>query len=168
MRRALRSGVVTVLCLAVVGSVAVATSASGSGENRTLVLHLSAREVSSVYLPVEPDRVSQGDEFHFANDLFRRSGRGETKVGEDGGLCTVSRHVAGGSTSYHCAGTNDLPGGQIATQGLVTYGADEEVKATPYSFSITGGTGRYRTARGEVSIKELSRQHFLLTFRIVL
>ena len=168
MRSALRSGVATALLLAVVGAVAIATSASGSGDSRSFVLHLVAREVSSVYLPVNPDDVSQGDEFHFTNDLFRRSGGAENKVGEDGGLCTVSRLAADGSTSYHCAGTNDLPGGQISTQGLVTYGPDEEVKADPYSFAITGGTGRYRTARGEVSIKELSRQHFLLTFRIAL
>ena len=104
---------------------------------------------------------------HFTNDLFRRSGGVETKVGEDGGLCTLSRLAADGSASYHCVGTNDLPGGQIATEGLVTYGPGGEPKANPYSFSITGGTGRYRTARGEVSIKE-TPEHILLTFRIVL
>ena len=90
MRSALRSGVATALLLAVVGAVAIATSASGSGDSRSFVLHLVAREVSSVYLPVNPDDVSQGDEFHFTNDLFRRSGGAENKVGEDGGLCTVN------------------------------------------------------------------------------
>ena len=130
MKRTLRSGATAALLLAAVGGVASATTASGSEEHRTVVLDLVSKQVQSSYLPVRADEVSQGDELHFSNDLYRRlpgPRGGETKVGEDGGLCTVSRTIPNGATTYACVGTNDLPAGQITTQGLVTYGSGEEI-----------------------------------------
>ena len=70
-----------------------------------------------------------------------------------------------GAATFECHGVNSLPGGQIAVQGLVTYAPDEEIKADPYHFAITGGTGKYRNAHGTVRIKEGSEEA-RLTFRI--
>ena len=64
-------------------------------------------------------------------------------VGEDGGTCTVTRIASGGAATLHCLGTNSLPGGQISVQGLTAPGE-------PFELAITGGTGRYRKARGQV------------------
>lgn len=166
MTSRLRLGVATGLALAATGVVLTATSASsgpagthdgGSGE----VLRLVGKEVSSQLLDLGAADFSEGDQFVFTNDLFR----GNTKVGEDGGLCVVSRLTQEGAATFECHGVNTLPGGQITVQGLVTYGPTEEIKQDPYHFAITGGTGKYRKARGTVRIKE-GPEEAQLTFRI--
>jgi hypothetical protein len=155
------------LLLAVAGMAAAAASSSsgedGSGsESEAVVLRLVGREVASTFLDLgEPD-FSQGDQFVFTNNLLR----GGTKIGTDGGLCVVTRLTAAGAATFKCVGSNALPGGQITVQGLVTYGPGEEIKEDPYFFAITGGTGRYKTADGQVRIEELSADEIRLTFRI--
>ena len=129
----------------------------------TETLHLVGREVDSAFLDLGDADFSVGDQFAFTNNLLRN---GE-KVGEDGGLCVVTRITAAGASTFKCIGSNTLPGGQITVQGLVTYGPDEEVKGDPYLFAITGGTGQYREARGEVKIEEQGGGKLRLTFRII-
>ena len=104
----------------------------------------------------------QGDQFVFTNDLLRAG----TKVGEDGGSCTVTRLTARGANTWFCVASNALPGGQVTVEGLVTYGPDEAVKAEPYYFAITGGTGQYQGARGQVKIEEVSADEVHATFLI--
>lgn len=152
-------------------SVAVAAASSsssegefGSDERRMVVLHLVAREVAFTFIDLGDPDFSQGDQVAFTNDLLR----GGTKVGKDGGWCVATRLTAAGAATFECVGSNRLPGGQVTVQGLVTYGPDEEIKEEPYFFAITGGTGKYRNARGQVKIEEVSGEVFRLTLRIVL
>jgi hypothetical protein len=176
----LRAGTVATLLL-LAGSVTVASATSsvdsgvGSGQHKgpsgsdghkTVVLHLRAEaNRPTTYVDLGEADYSEADQFVFANDLFS----GDTKVGEDGGVCTVTRVEEDGASTLYCVGGNSLPGGQINTAGLVTYGADEEFREEPYFFAITGGTGKYRTAHGEVRIQELGSTELLdLTFRIIL
>jgi hypothetical protein len=170
MTTKLRAGAATAVLLLLAG-IAVASVASAgdkgssrSGHGHAIVLHLLAREVEETYVDVGAPDYSQGDVFVFNNHLFRKG----KKVGEDGGTCTVSRVAPDGASTIYCTGSNSLPGGQIATAGLVDYGPEEEFKQDPYSLPITGGTGKYRKARGEVEIRELSTQAFRLTFRVIL
>jgi hypothetical protein len=51
-------------------------------------------------------------------------------------------------------------------EGLVTYGPDEAVKAELYYFAITGGTGQYEGARGQVKLEEVSPREVYATFLI--
>lgn len=168
MGRKLMLTAVAALMLTVAGVAIAATSSSGAGrsgsDDRHLTLRLSGKEVASTFLDLGDPDFSQGDEFVFTNDLFRAG----TKVGEDGGLCVVTRLTAAGAATFKCVGSNYLPGGQITVQGLVTYGPDEEIKEEPYFFAITGGTGRYKTATGQVKIEELGGGELRLTFRIIL
>ena len=154
----LKLGLIFGLLLAVASVAAAAASSSstgrqtGSDDRRSVVLHLVATEVESTFLDLGDPDFSQGDQFVFTNDLLRRG----TKVGEDGGMCVVTRLTAEGAATFKCVGSNALPGGQITVQGIVTYGPGEEVKEEPYFFAITGGTGKYKTARGQVKIEETS------------
>ena len=50
-------------------------------------------------------------------------------------------------------GVNSLPGGQIITAGLVSYGPDEEFKKDPYYAGITGGTA----STGPPTVRSRSR-----------
>lgn len=170
MRKKLKLGVVVGLLLAVASvAVAAASSSSSNGQSgsdddgRTTVLHLVGREVASTFLDLGDPDFNQGDQFVFTNDLFRSG----TKIGEDGGWCVVTRLTAAGAATFKCVGSNDLPGGQITVQGLVTYDPGEEIKEEPYFFAITGGTGRYKTAHGQVKIEEVSGEELRLTFRII-
>jgi allene oxide cyclase len=82
---------------------------------------------------------SVGDVLTFANDVFDPANA--HKVGTDQGYCL--RVVAG--TSYECTWTTFLPGGQIVVAGPF-YDAKDSTLA------ITGGTGRYRAARGTMEL----------------
>lgn len=185
MRSKLRAGAATALLLLFTG-IAVASAGSSTGnrssgsDDRKSVFRLVGRDVASAWLDLGDPGDSLGDQFHFTSDLIQppRSGVGppppgagvpqERKIGEDGGVCSVARIAPDGATTFHCVGTNSLPLGQITAQGLVTYAAGEEFRGKPYSLAITGGTGKYRKARGDVKIKELSAEEVRLTFRVIL
>jgi hypothetical protein len=53
--------------------------------------------------------------------------------------------------TFHCAVTLRLPAGQIAMNGLATFG---EEGPQPMRMAITGGTGSYRKARGQATVRE--------------
>lgn len=154
-----------VACLLAIGGATFASAgahdAEGGGSVHTL--HVVAKEVDSTFIDLGDADFSVGDQFAFTNDLFG----GGKKIGEDGGLCIVTRLTADGASTWKCLGSNVLPGGQITVQGLVTYGPDEEIATDPYLFAITGGTGRYLEADGEVRIEEVSATKLRATFRIV-
>ena len=168
MRRKLALDSIVALVLAATGVTAVAASsttpAGTEGARSEELVRLVAKEVASDYLDLGHADFSIGDQIPFTNDLYRDG----SKVGKDGGWCVVARISVSGASTFECLGTNSLPGGQVTVQGLVTYGPTEEVKADPYSFAITGGTGQYQRASGEVTIQEVSAVKFRLTFRIVL
>jgi hypothetical protein len=180
MASKLRAGTVAALLL-LAGSVTVASATSsvdsglgsaqhkgpsGSDGHRTVILHLRSepnRPLTDVDLG-EPG-FSEADQYVFANDLFS----GDTKVSEEGGVCTATRVEEDGASTLHCTSTLSLRGGQINTAGLVSYGAGEEFNPDPYFFAITGRTGKYRTAHGEVRLEELGSTQLLdVTFRIIL
>ena len=81
-----------------------------------------------------------GNILTFANDVFNAADT--QKVGTDQGSCI--RMVVG--ESWECSWTTFLPEGQITVQGPF-YDASDSVLA------ITGGTGAYRNARGEMELK---------------
>jgi hypothetical protein len=177
MRSKVRVGATVTLLVLVLASVTAASAISsgddgsshwgdrGSDDRDSIVLRFTAHEVASTYVDVGDTDYSQGDQFAFANDLLSNG----TKVGEDGGVCTVTRvDTTTGTSAAYCTGSNSLPEGQVTVQGLINYGPeDEEFKQDPYSLAITGGTGRYRTARGEARFQELSPEEFRLELRIV-
>ena len=167
----LRAGVAVGLLLLACVAVASAGSSgekrtSRSDERRSIVFQLDGKAAQeTVYLDLGDAEYSRGDQYVFTNDLSRKG----KKVGIDGGVCSVVRIEADGGSTLQCNGVNSLPGGQIITAGLVSYGPDEAFKKDPYYFGITGGTGKYRTAHGEVKIEELGSTEVLrLTFRVVL
>lgn len=98
---------------------------------------------------------SAGDVLTFANEVFDR--KDEKKVGTDQGYCI--RVVPG--ASYECNFTTLLAGGQIVVEGPF-YDTKDSVLA------ITGGTGRYRNARGSMELQALeSGTKFRFAFHII-
>jgi allene oxide cyclase len=82
---------------------------------------------------------SAGDILTFANPVFNRADA--RQVASDQGYCV--RVVVG--RSYECTWTNFLKGGQVVVQGPFYDTRDS-------TLAITGGTGRYRDARGTMRL----------------
>jgi len=82
---------------------------------------------------------SAGDILTFANPVFNRANT--RQVASDQGYCV--RVVVG--RSYECTWTNLLKGGQVVVQGPFY-----DTRAS--TLAITGGTGRYRDARGSMRL----------------
>jgi allene oxide cyclase len=139
----------TVLALSAIVVLVVAVSASGEpaphakhrghpghhGKSITVIEHATSDTTTDTGASGD----SVGDILTFANDVFDASNA--IQAGTDQGYCV--RVVAG--TSYECTWTTFLPGGQIVVAGPF-YDAKDSTLA------ITGGTGRYRGARGTTEL----------------
>jgi allene oxide cyclase len=139
----------TVLGLSLLVVLAVAVSASGEstprakhrghgshhGRSITVIEHATTDTTTDAGASGD----SVGDILTFANDVFDAANA--TEAGTDQGYCV--RVVAG--TSYECTWTTFLPGGQLVVAGPF-YDAKDSTLA------ITGGTGRYRDARGTMEL----------------
>jgi hypothetical protein len=117
------------------------------------VLHLTSVQVESEVVDVAPtgEQPSLGDSFVFSENLFREGRR----VGISGGVCTFVR-LEKPPAALQCVVTARLGGDQLTVQGL----AFDQPRNV---FAITGGTGRYRNAGGQVVVREVSDTENRLT-----
>ncbi len=100
---------------------------------------------------------SVGDTVVFSNDLYDEAN--QTIVGKVQGVCV--RTVAG--KMMECFLTNILESGMISVQGP----ADDSVYGTAeISAVITGGTGAFLGAGGELKIKKLEGNQFTHIFEL--
>ncbi|GAA0297825.1 hypothetical protein GCM10010302_40590 [Streptomyces polychromogenes] len=143
-----RLGTATALA-ALLACAPVASAASDTGpspaKDKDKVITLTGRLAQQSRFPVHPlGPAAQGDRTVFRSVLFDKNGK---EVGETGGSCTTTRVENGGAEE--CTVTYKLPGGQLTTQGLLF---NILVPGPPPSFdvAITGGTGKYDRARGQV------------------
>ncbi len=92
-------------------------------------------------IPVAPGgKDEKGDPLTFVNPVFNV---GDTRqVGHDEGFCTRLDPAKG---VWECLWTTFLPGGQITVQGPFYDARDS-------TLSITGGSGAYRDARGQMKL----------------
>src|SRR6476661_2540684 len=155
----------TVLALSTFVVLVVAVSASGKsaphakhrghgghhGKSITVIEHATSDTTTDTGAAGD----SVGDILTFANDLFDAANA--QKVGTDQGYCL--RVVAG--ASYECTWTSFLPGGQIVVSGPF-YDAKDSTLA------ITGGTGRYRNARGTMDLhSRAGGTEYAFVYRVV-
>lgn len=132
-----------------VGAAVVSPGWSQSDAISSRTLTLVGRESASAFLDHGRDGTpSVGDEFVSAQRLLRR-GR---VAGSSGGACQVVAPAPGRDrNTFHCALALRLHNGQIALDGLATFG---EQGPQPATMAITGGTGDYRSAGGQATIEE--------------
>jgi Dirigent-like protein len=90
---------------------------------------------------------SVGDTFTFSETVTRDN----TEIGIAGGTCTQIA-VSKTSQSQQCVITAAIPEGQFTIQGIATFSASSP---DAVDYAITGGTGAYRDARGEVTVTQL-------------
>ena len=147
-------GAIVLLVLAVSAWAAPAKRGGGGhrGEGRTITVIEHADTDATTDTGAKGD--TAGDILTFANDVFDAADA--TKVGTDQGYCI--RVVVG--TSYECTWTTFLAGGQIVVNGPF-------FDAKNSTLAITGGTGRYRGARGTMDLESRAGgKKFAFTFHI--
>jgi hypothetical protein len=145
----------SVLLVVLVAStgVALAAASSSDGESRDQrdgraegiqVLHVTRTTGNDVILDLDhsataanPAPDSVGDEDVFTAEFYI----GDERVGFDGGVCKLARLPA----FYHCIATNSFAKGDLTVQFLADF-----TQSAPGHFAITGGTGAYQGASGEV------------------
>ncbi|MGH8887610.1 MAG: allene oxide cyclase barrel-like domain-containing protein [Egibacteraceae bacterium] len=132
----------------IVGMLSMFSVSAAEATTGTEKLEIQSRTVESVDIDVDGNgKFSQGDQSIFADRLIQDG----KHVGTSGGVCTVTRAASKKDSTFHCVVTFDLPKGQITTQGLI----DAEKKE--FKEAITGGTGAYKNAGGEVLVKLVSK-----------
>ena len=89
---------------------------------------------------------SLGDQVVFSGDL-RRDGE---QVGRVGVVCTFVSTANAARVEAQCPTTSLLPGGQITTQGTIVN------RSLNFTLPITGGSGRYQGAGGQVVSRDIS------------
>ena len=137
------------------GSTAAEPPAVGRDGTHHRVIQLTGVSVIAETIDLGNPGLSVGDIIVISDDLFQD---GE-KVGVHGGTCTVVRIEA---LLLHCVVTFTLPDGHITAQGLVTPDLAEEQVA------VTGGTGAYTTAQGELTVLEEGEGQSRYTFALLL
>lgn len=105
----------------------------------TMRLALVERAATDAITDIGPEGDSPGDLLTFANEIYDEAN--EKLVGSDTGWCM--RVVAG--KSWECFWTLSLADGQIMVHGPFLDAGDSVL-------AITGGTGAYAGARGEMKL----------------
>ncbi len=123
--------------LAVTGLVVAVSVVPATAETMHLALVERATTDASVDLGAEGD--SAGDILTFANEIYDEAN--ENKVGSDNGWCV--RTLAG--KAWECTWTLTLDDGQITTEGPFLDAGDSVL-------AVTGGTGAYTGATGEMKL----------------
>jgi len=102
-------------------------------------MHLVEHATSDATASIGKAKDNRGDVLTFANDVYDANDK--VKVGTDQGFCI--RVVVG--KAFECLWTLSLKDGQITVEGPFLDAGDSVL-------AVTGGTGKYATARGELKL----------------
>jgi hypothetical protein len=166
-RLGILGAVIAVMAL-VVGAVSPALGSSNQGAVSTSSGHADTQTIRVLAVFREFDAsidvgapgFSLGDEVVFSGDLLRN---GE-QVGRVGVVCTFVSTANPNRVEAQCPTTSILPGGQITTQGTIVN------RSLNFTLPITGGSGRYQGAGGQVVSRDVStptQPQVELTFQLV-
>jgi hypothetical protein len=142
------------LCLAF-GPVIAASA--GTAVTGSQTIGLVARQVSAALVPVPGQTGHQlvpGDQLVFTESLTR-NGAG---YGHDAIHCVIVT-----AADAICVGAFELPGGQLTIAG----DAGNVNSHGSKTVAVTGGTGRYQGARGQLTVKDRSDTVSADTFQLI-
>lgn len=147
MSRQFWNGLLTTAALAAFW--AITPSAAAAAEALALV----ERATTDTVIDVGDKGDSAGDLLTFANEIYDEANT--TKVGSDNGFCI--RTVA--AKSWECFFTISLAEGQVTVEGPFLDGADS-------SLAVTGGTGEYKGAGGDMLLHQRNAEGSEFDFKI--
>jgi Allene oxide cyclase barrel like domain len=143
-----------VIAGAVVAASAIAAIASTALASQDITtaktLHFTAVQKSVQFIDVGAKGIGPGD-YSVGSDNLMKSGH---RVGMDGFQCALVRGRPPALLWFNCSVTDRLAGGEITFQGLDT--AVQLDAGGTAVFSVTGGTGVYQNARGQMTFHTTS------------
>jgi hypothetical protein len=146
-RKLVATACASALLAVAIGGGALASASSSGGGVQPQTITLIDKTVAQQFVDLGKKGFSVGDEFIFTSRFWNLA---QTKrLGLLHGVCTVDSTAGQGAA--HCVGTAHLPGGTLEFAGEGSNG--------PVSvFAITGGTGRFNGADGQVTSRSLNSQ----------
>jgi hypothetical protein len=144
------------------GGVALANERTNAA--RRTIGHVQVIKVFAQTVQLKVTGVKLGDEVVFSDNLL--TSKHGSVVGFDGGVCTVARvkDAATATGLLQCSITVSLTGGQIVSEGLFR-ATNGQFKGTQI-VAITGGTGRFRAAGGQLAVEFFTNTEGNFTFSI--
>jgi hypothetical protein len=145
MSRKTIGAALAVAALALAGTASADTAATSHGSHdRTIRLVEAHKDLQPTFVDTGKPGPSVGDLVVARDEVLREDG---SQAGTFRQTCTLTDLVGNPFTStYECAGSIALKDGTITMEGPFTPSAPQNTAA------ITGGTGRYATARGEITV----------------
>ncbi|MEV7381175.1 allene oxide cyclase barrel-like domain-containing protein [Streptomyces lydicus] len=145
------------LALAATVGVAVADPGGSAAPRPSLVVQ---EQITDIAIPADAKVGTPFTSYADITDTARK------KIGETGGQCAIVKaHFEGHMWAAQCTSMWKLPGGQLSVSQLlpfdtVTGAAPKKARsgaAADYAFEgvVTGGSGKYRGARGEVRFSQV-------------
>ena len=127
-----------IIIVAMIGALSVALGAVGVSASPTAgkTITVVERATTDTVLDLGDPGDTIGDQLAFGNDIFNAGNR--TKVGRDQGSCVRTNP----GLAWECSWTTILAGGSITVAGPFYDDLHNS------QLAITGGTGKYRNARG--------------------
>lgn len=149
---------VAVAAVAAVGAIGAAAAAStdAPGATRHRVLHLTGQQTQNVEIGAPTPDSILGFRVVGADDVFN----GSRVVGQLGRSCEAVADLGEQGGSFQCVVTLALQDGIITAQALPTFTPDG---LGDFDAAITGGTGAYRHARGDVAVDQITDTESRLT-----
>jgi hypothetical protein len=133
-----------------IGGVSVASQGASNNANRLVLNLLSRATAINNFVDTGPPGPSPGDIYVFSDRLFLASAP-DQQIGTSDGRCNLIDPVA---FSFDCSFTDHLTGaGALEAGELMGAGTLSLVEGTTSTVAIVGGTGPYRTARGDATVK---------------
>lgn len=132
--------------------VSIAGPASASVRHRIVV----TEKASMTNLDLGPEGLSRGDRVTYTSTLRDAAG---TKVGSGSGDCVLLSGETEQDALYTCTGMYRFGKADLSVAGLVGGGSSKG------SWTITGGTGKWAGAHGDMPYTTLSADTYRLVFR---
>jgi len=162
----MRRSRLAMLTTVAVGAVAALTlnAVAASGDDGSKHFKIFEHQTEFGFHAANPNTISVADTLGISSDLFTNASK-ETKVGHGDVECVVSSVARPNGPEGECSFSVMLAGGEISTTGLVSFAAATTPGAT-FSIPVVGGTGKYRGAKGELSVKVINQNDFWDTFSL--
>ncbi len=143
------------LAALIVAAVAVAAGSATPRITQPTTLNVIEHPTSDTVINTGAKGDTTGDLLTFHNKLYNAT---NTKViGSDQGSCIRIDPAAG---SWECMWTNFLPGGHVTVEGPFYDSRDSIV-------TVTGGTGGYRNARGQMLLHARPNAQYAFGFSLI-
>jgi len=151
MRKKLVTAVIAVTAVGLVAGGASLAAQGPSNDNQPLVLHLISRATAiNNIVDTGPAGFSPGDLYVFSDRYFLASEPDE-QIGSVDGRCVLIDPAA---IRFDCSVTNTLTGaGGLPAGNIMAAGPLTLSQGSMSTFAIVGGTGTYRTARGDATVE---------------